>query len=168
MQSRCCPLTLMDLNPSPFLVSESSLPLPVLSSDLIAAVDGEKKLRLGSLKCFDEIFTYQLDKRGSFGVRGSELHWPIQAPSLKKACGPSKMCYLCLHWRYPQEESQVLVSWGLGVSRVQRWVLLWSWEEPSGCQYSRLCVWDTSTDHQAVYGLHLRKYILLWNSSQKI
>lgn len=122
MQSRCCPLTLMDLNPSPFLVSESSLPLPVLSSNLIAAVDGEKKLSLGSLKCFDEIFTYQLGERGCFGVRGSELHWPIQAPSLKKACGPSKMCYLCLHWRYPQEESQVLVSWDLGVSSVQRWV----------------------------------------------
>lgn len=170
VQSRCSPLTLMDWNHGLFFVSESFLSFPGLSSNLTAAEEGEKKLRLGSLKIFNEIVTYQLAERWCFGVLTGALSLidPFKlatSHSLKKASGPSKPCYPCLHWRYPQEGSQALPHQGMAVSSVQRWVLLWAGRKPPGCQCSGLCVWDTSSGHLAVRGLYLVKYILLWKSS---
>lgn len=152
MQFRCSLLTLMDLNPGFFLVSESSLSLPVLCSNLTAAVEGEKKFRLDTLKYFNDIVTRWLR---CFGVLTGILSFidPFKLAtchSLKKAPGPSETCYPCLHWRYPQEGSQVLPSQDMVVSRVQRWVLLWAEGKPSGCQCSRLCVWGISRGHEAV------------------
>lgn len=73
MQARCCLLMLMDLNPSLFLVSESSLSLPVLS---YSSCRRKEKLRLGSQKYFNEIVTYLRDDvmESSQGPRASLTH----------------------------------------------------------------------------------------------
>lgn len=73
MQSRCCLLTLMDSNPSLFLVSESSLSLPVLS---YSSCRRKEKFRLGSLKNFNEIVTNLRDDvmESSQGLWASLTH----------------------------------------------------------------------------------------------